>query len=87
MKYRIEIVERIEKKLAKLPKKDKERIIKAIDTLIENPRPEGCKKLRGSQKPPLYRIRAGDYRIIYSIQNKILLILVVEVGHRKDVYT
>ena len=86
MKYQIEITEKIEKKVTKLPKKDKERIIEAIDSLTGNPRPDNCKKLKGNNKPPLYRIRAGNYRIVYSIQDEVLLILVVEVGHRKDVY-
>lgn len=86
MNYQIEITEKIEKKIAKLPKKDKVRIVGAIDSLVENPRPDGCKKLQGNRKPPLYRVRAGNYRIIYSIQDEILRILVVEVGQRKDVY-
>jgi mRNA interferase RelE/StbE len=86
MKYRIQIAEKIEKKLVKLPEKDKERIIETIDSLVENPRPDGCKKLQGNQKPPLYRVRAGNYRIIYSIQDEMLLIIVIEVGHRKEVY-
>lgn len=80
MKYHIEISEKIEKKLAKLPKKDKERIIEAIDSLVGTPRPNGCKKLQGNQRPPLY------YRVVYSIQDEVLLIFVVEVGHRKNVY-
>jgi len=85
MKYYIEIAEKIEKKFTKIPEKDKERIIEVIDSLSENPRPEGCKKLRGNLRPSLYRIRAGDYRIIYTIQEEVLLILIVEIGHRKDV--
>lgn len=86
MKYRIEIAEKIEKKLAKLPKKDKERVIETIDALTENPRPSGCKKLKGNGQPPLYRVRSGNYRVIYTIQDEILLILIIELGHRKDVY-
>ena len=86
MKYRIEIIEKIEKNLGKLPKKEKERVVEAIGSLIENPRPDGCKKLQGSQRPPLYRVRVGNYWVVYSIQNEVLLILVVEVCHRKDVY-
>lgn len=86
MKYHIEIAEKLEKKINKLPKKDKNRIVDTIDSLIENPRPDGCKKLQGNQKPPLYRIRIGDYRVVYSIQDDVLIILVVEVEHRKNVY-
>lgn len=86
MKYRIEIAEKIEKKLNRISKKEKERIMERIDSLTENPRPDDCKKLKGNQKSPLYRVRSGNYRIIYSIQDNVLLVLIVEVGHRKDVY-
>ncbi len=86
MKYQIQIADKILKKLAKLPKMDKERIVETIDSLVEEPRPGGCKKLKGNRTPIRYRIRAGKYRIVYSVQDKVLLILVVEVGHRKDVY-
>ena len=86
MKYRIEIAEKIEKQFIRLNKKDKQRIIEKIDSLAKDPRPDDCKKLKGKQRPPLYRVRSGNYRIIYSIQDEVLLILVVEIGHRKDVY-
>ncbi len=86
VKYQVQITEKILKKLERLPKKDQQRIVEAIDTLVEDPRPDGCKKLKGNRKPPSYRIRAGNYRIVYSIQDEMLLILVLEVGHRKDVY-
>jgi mRNA interferase RelE/StbE len=86
MKYRIAIAESIAKTLSRIPKKDKQRIIEKIDSLIENPKPEDCKKLKGNLKQPLYRIRSGNYRIIYSVKDEILLVLVVEIGHRKDIY-
>ncbi len=86
MKYRIEIAEKIEKRLDRLPKTDKKRIIEKIDSLVENPRPDDCKKLKGNQHPTLYRVRSGNYRVVYSVQDKVLLVLVIEVGHRKDVY-
>ena len=69
MKYRIQIAEKIEKQFKRIPKKEKTRIIEKIDLLAENPRPETCKKLQGSKKSPLYRIWAGNYRIIYAIQD------------------
>lgn len=86
MKYQIQITDKILKKLEKLSKADKERIIEAIDSLMEDPRPDGCKKLKGNFTPIRYRIRAGAYRVVYSVQDDILIILVLEVGHRKDVY-
>lgn len=85
-KYCIEIAEKLEKKMGCLPKKDKERIINRIDSLVDNPRPVDCKKLKGSHKPPLYRVRAGKYRVVYSIEDHVLLVLVVDVAHRKNVY-
>ena len=86
MKYQVQITDKILKKIERLPKKDKQHIVEAIDSLVEDPRPDGCKKLKGSLSPIRYRIRAGNYRVVYSIQDEVLLILVVEFGHRKDVY-
>lgn len=86
MKYQVQITDKTLKKLEKLPKREKGRIIEAIDSLVEDPRPDGCKKLKGNITPIHYRIRAGNYRVVYSVQDDVLLILVVEVGHRKDVY-
>jgi mRNA interferase RelE/StbE len=57
----------------------------AIDSLVDDPRPEGCTKLKGAEN--LYRIRvAKNYRIIYEIQDKKLIVIVVKVGHRREVY-
>ncbi len=86
MTYRIHVAESIEKKLKRIPKRDKSRIIEKIDALSKNPRPEGFKKLQGSHRPPLYRIRAGKYRVVYTIQQEILVVLVLDVGHRSGVY-
>jgi mRNA interferase RelE/StbE len=66
------------------PKKDRQRIVAAIRSLADDPRPPGCEKLAGEDDR--YRIRVGRYRIIYSIEGKELLVFVVQVGHRKDVY-
>lgn len=56
----------------------------AILALGENPRPKGASKLSGQR--PFYRVRVGDYRVIYEIQEKILVVLVIKVGHRREVY-
>ena len=61
------------------------RVLKSIRKLEINPRPVGCKKLKGNDET-LYRIRTGDYRIIYSIDDKILIVDIRKVGHRRDVY-
>ncbi|MBS0621396.1 MAG: type II toxin-antitoxin system RelE/ParE family toxin [Verrucomicrobia bacterium] len=86
MMYTVNVAEKVEKYLNKIPKKDKERILEKIASLAHNPRQEGCKKLEGHQSPPLYRIRSGVYRILYNIKDDSLIVLVVEVGHRKEVY-
>lgn len=65
-------------------KKDRQRIVLRIQSLGENPRPFGCEKLSGHLDR--YRVREGNYRILYSIEDEKLLVDVVKVGHRKDVY-
>lgn len=85
MKYDIEIAESAEKILGKIPKKDRSKIIEKIDSLADNPSPMGSIKLHGL-KEALYRIRSGDYRIVYSIKKDILTVLVVEIGHRRGIY-
>ncbi len=73
----------VEKDLKGIPKDYLTKILKKIELLKENPRPEGSEKLTGKE---LYRIRQGRYRIVYSIQDTELTIWVVKVGHRKEVY-
>ena len=63
--------------------KDRQRIVRKISRLAENPRPPGCQKLSGRDR---YRIRQGPYRIVYSIEDDRLIVYVVKVGHRSDVY-
>lgn len=82
--YRIKVAQEAEKFIRRLDKPIQRRIINAIRSLAQNPRPQSCKKLKGLKE--LCRIRSGDYRIAYSIKEKILLVLVVRVAHRKDIY-
>jgi mRNA interferase RelE/StbE len=72
------------KELKKLPKDIIVNIISAVESLKNEPRPVGVKKLVGTQHT--YRQRIGNYRIVYSIENELLVIEVVRIGHRKDVY-
>ena len=81
--FRIYIKPTAVKEIESLPKKDRLRIIAKIKTLAENPRPSGCEKLSGEDK---YRIRQGSYRLVYSIQDDAREVLIVKVGHRRDVY-
>jgi len=85
MTYKIVIENKALAELATLPKKIQRQIANKIDRLSANARPSGCKMLKKG-KSPLYRIRSGDYRIVYQIRQKQVLILVVRIAHRKDVY-
>jgi mRNA interferase RelE/StbE len=65
-------------------KKDRQRIVARIQSLAEDPRPPGCEKLTGPSDA--YRIRIGDYRVVYSVEDQQPAVTVFRVGHRKDVY-
>lgn len=82
-KYRITIKNSAAKELEALPKKDLQRIIKRIQTLAQNPRPDGSQKLSGKEQ---YRVRQGDYRIVYSIEDKDSQVDIFKIGHRREVY-
>ncbi len=84
--YSIRFKKSAEKELEKLPSQIIKRIVKSIDTLVENPKPVGSKKLEG-QKESLWRIRIGDYRVIYLIEDVIKIIEIRRIGHRKDIYS
>ena len=84
MQYHVEIKPTAQKTLAKIPQSQRERISKRIDRLADNPRPSGLKKLAGESI--LYRIRVGEYRIVYEIHDDVLVVLVVRIGTRADVY-
>ena len=84
MKYRIEFSPAAESQFRKLPKEVQARLKHRIDTLAENPFPRGVKK--PSAEENFSRLRIGDHRIIYQVQGKALLILILKLGHRKNVY-
>lgn len=81
--YRIEIKRSAAKELERIQRKDRDRIVEKIRSLSSDPRPPQAKKLSGEEK---YRIRQGDYRILYQIQEEIVMIVIVKIGHRRDVY-
>ena len=81
--YKILFRESIHKDLRHIPQNDVKRIFERIDLLAVEPRPYGCEKLTGQEK---YRVRQGTYRIVYSIQDKELVIWIVKIGQRKDIY-
>lgn len=84
MTYEVELSEVAKDFLRTVNKSDAKRIGKKIDNLAKNPRPPGVEKLSGEDN--IYRIRSGDYRVIYQIHDKILYVLVLKVGNRKEVY-
>ena len=80
-RYMVELKKGVLKDLSILPRKDIRRILAAIQSLADNPRPPQAKKLSGREQ---YRLRQGDYRILYAIQDDVLVVFVVAVGHRRD---
>jgi mRNA interferase RelE/StbE len=82
--YRIELTRDAVRALAKLDKPVRRRLQSAIDKLADDPRPAGMIPLRGA--PGAFRIRVGDYRVIYVLHDDRLLIVVIDLGHRRDVY-
>lgn len=82
--YRVEIARRAVKSLAALPRREQQRIRAAIDLLADNPRPPACVAMSG--EPRAYRVRVGDYRIVYEVFDDHLVVQVVRVGHRREVY-
>jgi len=82
-KYSIQIRRSAEKEIEKLQKRDRQKVIEKISSLREDPRPSGVKKLSGEEK---YRLRQGNYRILYEVHDAIVTVVVVKVADRKDAY-
>ncbi len=81
--YRLVLKRSVAKDLRSIPSKDVLRILEAIESLAHNPRPPGCQKLSNQER---YRLRVGIYRVLYEVQDDILLVLIVKIAHRKDAY-
>ena len=84
MPYRIEFAPRAAKAFRRLPREAQVRIKTRIDGLASDPRPQGAIKMTGNEG--FHRFRVGAYRVIYLIEDDILLVLVVKIGHRRDIY-
>ena len=82
--YAVSFRRSAEKDLRKLDGKVQTRVLRAVDGLVFDPRPDGCRKLQGSDDA--YRIRVGDYRVIYTVDDEVLIVAVERVRHRRDVY-
>jgi mRNA interferase RelE/StbE len=81
--YRLLIKRSAVKELEALPAKDRRRIVPRIEGLASEPRPHGCEKLSGLEQ---YRVRQGDYRVVYGVDDEARVVIVVKIGHRRDVY-
>ncbi|MBW4617352.1 MAG: type II toxin-antitoxin system RelE/ParE family toxin [Desmonostoc vinosum HA7617-LM4] len=84
MSYQVELTPAAVRQIKKLPREVQQRLALKLEELAIEPRPDGVVKLEGSDS--LYRVRFRGYRIIYEIQDKVLLVTVVKVAHRRDVY-
>lgn len=84
MAFRLEYKSSVKKELRKLPVADRKIIIRKIQLLGDDPKPEGSSKLKGSRD--LFRIRYGDYRVIYQVQKTVLVIIIIKIGHRREIY-
>jgi len=82
--YKIEFKPAALRRLEELPREAQKHIAAKIEALRDNPFPAGCKKLRGEAN--LWRLRAGDYRVIYQIHSHVLTILIINIGHRREIY-
>lgn len=84
MKFAIDFKPAALRQLKKISLNSQKRVLQKINSLAENPLPDGVKKLAGSAS--LFRVRVGDYRIVYLIENEELIVLIVAVGHRREIY-
>ena len=82
--YEIEITRTAEKRLKTIPRQERGRIVDAMLALSRDPRPRGSRKLQGYAD--VFRIRVGSYRILYSVEQRRLIIIILQVGHRGDIY-
>lgn len=81
--YSLAFRKSVARDLRAIPNPDFQRILQRIESLLEDPRPPGCEKLSGQER---YRLRQGSYRIVYEIADDLLIVTVVRVGHRREVY-
>ena len=81
--YSVVIKRSAERELRKIPKQDLRRVVTRIQGLAREPRPPGCEKMSGEER---YRVRQGDYRIVYAVDDEARTVEVVKIGHRREVY-
>jgi mRNA interferase RelE/StbE len=81
--YKVLIKPSAAKELENIPLRDRRRVVAKIESLAHNPRPPSCERLTGHEQ---YRIRQGNYRILYTIDDPVLIVVVIRIGHRREVY-
>ncbi len=84
MLYRLEYRRSVKKELRNLNTRDRRAVVRKIEELARQPRPDGSVKLKGSQD--LFRVRCGEVRVVYQLQKQVLVVIVIRVGHRREVY-
>ena len=84
MSYTVQLAPAAKRQLRKLDRSIQERVVRRLDKLEKDPRPPGVEKMEGDEST--YRIRLGEYRIVYEIRDKVLVVLVLKVGHRREIY-
>ncbi|MBK7686120.1 MAG: type II toxin-antitoxin system RelE/ParE family toxin [Rhodocyclaceae bacterium] len=82
-RYELTFRPSVAKDLRDVAKADVKKILARIDSLCDDPRPPGCEKLSGQES---YRLRQGNYRIVYSIEDQILVVEILKIGHRREIY-
>ena len=82
--FRIEVSATAEKQIRKLPREDQVRVLRAIRRLATEPTPPGMRKVRGYDD--VFRIRVGTYRVLYRVEGRRLLIIILKLGHRREIY-
>ncbi len=83
MAYQIEISKRVRKQVARLPRRDQARVLAAVKALAKNPRPTGCRPVRAVGKGA-YRVRVGDYRVIYAVLDDERVVIIARVARRNE---
>jgi mRNA interferase RelE/StbE len=84
--YRVELRPAAQRELRKLPKAGRERVAKVIELLAADPRPPAAKMLVSEERPRLWRVRTGNYRVVYQVHDDVLLLIVITLGNRREVY-
>ncbi len=82
--YRVEVSATAERQIRRLARRDQLRVLRAVRELSDEPHPRGCRKLRGYED--VFRLRVGTFRVLYSVESERILVIILKVGHRKDIY-